>query len=128
MFASLRLLLPKDWSTAHEAAGSWFWHNVEWILQTNIVKPVRYEPALAKLVVTFDDQTKFASSATFFEQCPPGQDFLEQSNGYLHVIASVVIDRTTDCCRTPAKLVDDISALGLRHIDFGILTESMSPS
>ena len=83
MLASLRLLLPKDWSTAHEAAGSWFWHNVEWILQTTIVKPVRYERALAKLVVIFDDQTKFglqaAINATFFEQCPPGQDFLEQS-------------------------------------------------
>ena len=96
MIASLRLQLPKDWSRAHEAAGSWFWHDVEWILQTNIVNPVRYEPALAKLVVIFDDQTKFglqaACSATLFEQCPPGQDFLAR----IEVVKSIIEARISD--------------------------------
>ena len=106
---------------AENGALSWLWDNVERILQTNIGKPIRCERHHVKLLATFDDQNDFglqaAIYATFFEQCQTGQDFLEQSNVYLHVIASVVIDITIGFCRTPAKVVDDISALGLSSTD-----------
>ena len=84
-------------------------------------RPLRARPREA--CATLDDQKKSglqaAIYATLFEVCPPGQDFLEQSDVYLHAIASVVIDITIDFCRTPAKLVDDISAFGLRHRSAG---------
>merc|ERR1719396_63473 len=35
MLASLRSLLPKDWTTAHEVAWSWLWENVERLVQKN---------------------------------------------------------------------------------------------
>ena len=34
MLASLRALLPKDWSTAHEVAWSWLWDNMERLLRS----------------------------------------------------------------------------------------------
>jgi hypothetical protein len=36
MLASLRSLLPKDWSTQHEVSWSWLWENVERIMVKNM--------------------------------------------------------------------------------------------
>merc|ERR1719460_1265762 len=38
MLASLRSLLPKEWSTAHELAWSWSWERVEQLLLENMGK------------------------------------------------------------------------------------------
>ena len=59
MLASLRSLLPKDWSTGHEVAWSWLWENVERILQKMMGNPPVWERALTKLVASFDEQTKY---------------------------------------------------------------------
>ena len=45
MLASLRSLLPKDWSTNHEVAWSWLWENVERIMQKNMGNPPKWEKA-----------------------------------------------------------------------------------
>ena len=41
----------------------------------------------------------------------------------VHVIADRVFDMTIDFYRAPVMSVDDISAVGLRHVGFGILTK-----
>ena len=108
MLASLRSLLPKDWSTAHEVAWSWLWENVERLLQRDMGKPVRYERTLAKLPASIDELQKFtlraAIYARFFELAPAGQDYFKQSNTYLHLIAGKIIDMTIDFYRTPVYL------------------------
>merc|ERR1719253_1048993 len=59
MLASLRSLLPKDWSTAHEVAWSWLWENVERILKNNMGNPIKWEKALNKLLGGLDENQAF---------------------------------------------------------------------
>jgi hypothetical protein len=53
--------------------------------------------------------------AKFFAIAPAGQDFFKQSNTYLHLIATKVLVMVLDMYKDPVRMVDDISALGLRH-------------
>ena len=55
MLASLRSLLPKDWSTAHEVAWSWLWENVERIMLRVLGKPCKWEAALASFLGSLDE-------------------------------------------------------------------------
>jgi hemoglobin-like flavoprotein len=131
MLASLRALLPKEWSTAHEVAWTWLWENVERLLQVNMGKPSVWEAALTKLVASLDEATKYEIRKDiyqrFFVAAPAGQDLFKQSNTYLHLIADKIIDMTVDIYRDPVKMVDDVSALGLRHVGYAIPTEFFGP-
>jgi hemoglobin-like flavoprotein len=131
MLASLRSLLPKDWSTNHEVAWSWLWENVERIMQKNMGSPPKWEKALAKIIEGLDENQKFEIRKSiynrFFALAPAGQDYFKQSNTYLHFIADRVIDMTVEIYRTPVKMVDDVSALGLRHVGYAIPTEFFGP-
>ena len=66
----------------------------------------------------------FASKSTrvFFTAAPAGQDYFKQSNTYLHFIADRVIEMTLEIYQSPVKMVDDVSALGLRHVGSAIPT------
>ena len=111
MLASLRALLPNDWSTAHEVAWSWLWDNVERLLQVNMGKPPIWEDALVKVVQAWDEATKFELRKVynrFFTSTPLGQDYFKQSNTCLYLIADRIIDMTVDIYRNPVKMVDDI--------------------
>jgi len=131
MLASLRSLLPKDWSTAHEVAWSWLWENVERLLHKTMGNPPAWEAALAKFLGSLDESQAFEVRkqiyAKFFMSTPAGQDYFKQSNTYLHLIATKIIDMTLELYRDPVKMVDDISALGLRHVGYAIPTELFSP-
>jgi hemoglobin-like flavoprotein len=131
MLASLRSLLAKDWDSEHEVAWSWLWENVERLLNKDMGKPPLWEKAVVKLVASLDETTKYALRADiyarFFSSCPAGQDFFKQSTTYLHVIADKVIDMVVDIFKDPVKMVDDISALGLRHVGYAIPTEHFGP-
>jgi len=131
MLASLRSLLPKDWSTNHEVAWSWLWENVERIMQKNMGNPPKWEKALTKIIESLDENQKFeirkAIYNRFFALAPAGQDFFKQSNTYLHFIADKIIDMTLEIYRNPVKMVDDVSALGLRHVGYAIPTEFFGP-
>lgn len=131
MLASLRALLPKDWSTDHEVAWSWLWQNVETLLARNMGNPLRWEKALARFYNSLDDDAAFEMRkdiyARFFAQAPAGQDFFKQSNTYLHFIAERNMAMTIDLYRDPVNIADDISALGLRHVGYGIPTELFGP-
>mmetsp|Transcript_21947 Transcript_21947/g.48526 ORF Transcript_21947/g.48526 Transcript_21947/m.48526 type:complete len:1130 (+) Transcript_21947:41-3430(+) len=131
MLASLRSLLPKDWSTAHEVAWSWLWENVERLLHKTMGNPPAWEAALAKFLGSLDESQAFEVRkqiyAKFFMSTPAGQDYFKQSNTYLHLIATKIMDMTMELYREPVKMVDDISALGLRHVGYAIPTELMGP-
>jgi hemoglobin-like flavoprotein len=131
MLASLRSLLPKDWSTLHEVSWSWLWANVERILQKNMGNPEKWERGVSKLLGSLDETQAFEIRkdiyARFFAAAPAGQDYFKQSNTYLHFIADRVMQMTLEIYQTPVKMVDDISALGLRHVGYAIPTEFFGP-
>ena len=91
MLASLRSLLPQDWTTSHEIAWSWLWEDVERTLMKNMGLPARWETAYAKLLDSIDEATGFQLRRDiyikFFACAPAGQDYFLQSNTYLHLIA-----------------------------------------
>merc|ERR1719482_1921153 len=105
MLASLRSLLPKDWSTNHEVAWSWLWENVERIMQKNMGSPPKWEKALGKLLASLDENTKFEIRkdiySRFFAAAPAGQDYFKQSNTSRHFIADRVIEMTLELFQTP---------------------------
>jgi uncharacterized membrane protein YgcG len=78
-----------------------------------------------------DEEAKFEFRkdiyARFFTAAPAGQDFFKQSNTYLHFIADRVMQMTLEIFQDPIKMVDDISALGLRHVGYAIPTELFGP-
>merc|ERR1712151_1063643 len=131
MLASLRSLLPKDWTTQHEVAWSWLWENVERLLQKNMGMPPQWEKAYAKLLDSIDEATGFQLRKDiylkFFALAPAGQDYFKQSNTYLHLVATKVLIMVIDMYRDPVRMVDDISALGLRYVGYAIPTEYMPP-
>merc|ERR1719343_238234 len=131
MLASLCSLLPKDWTTQHEVAWSWLWENVEKLILKNMGKPPTWEKAYAKLLDSIDEATGFQLRKDiylkFFSLAPAGQDYFKQSNTYLHLIATKVLVMVIDMYRDPVRIVDDISALGLRHVGYAIPTEYMPP-
>ena len=131
MLATLRAILPKDWSTSHEVAWSWLWENVERTLMKTMGKPPKWQESLSKFYAVLTDETKFEMRADiyarFFVSAPAGQDYFKQSNAYLHIIAEKIMDMTLDIYVDPVKMVDDISALGLRHVGYGIPTEFFGP-
>jgi len=133
MLASLRSLLPKTWTTNHELAWSWLWENVERLLRENpfFKKASQMERALSKVLIDLDETQKYEARRKlfvyFFEMAPAGQDYFKQSNTYLHFIAERMMNMTLEFYRDPTNMVDEISALGLRHVGYGIPTELFPP-
>merc|ERR1719414_1268411 len=127
MLASLRSLVPKDWNGDHEVAWSWLWENVERMLKATMGKPQIQERALAKLWASLDDNSTMYVRrevyAKFFALAPAGQDYFKQSTTRLHFIADKVVVMTLDMYKDPKRMVEDISALGLRHVGYGIPTD-----
>mmetsp|Transcript_55859 Transcript_55859/g.102400 ORF Transcript_55859/g.102400 Transcript_55859/m.102400 type:complete len:1124 (-) Transcript_55859:82-3453(-) len=131
MLASLRSLLPKSWDSAHEVAWTWLWENVERLVLRIHGQPPVWEKALGKILGSFDEESKFELRkeiyARFFNLAPAGQDFFKQSGTYLDFIAERIMTMVTDLYDNPVKMVDDISALGLRHVGYSIPTELFGP-
>jgi len=130
MLASLRSLC-KDWDSAHEVAWSWLWSNVERLIKSSLGKPKAQEAALARFLKGLDESAHVVIRrelyAKFFAQAPKGQDFFKQSTTRLHFIADKLVAMTLDMYRNPKKIVEDLSALGLRHVGYGIPTELFGP-
>lgn len=131
MLAALRSLLPKIWTTGHEVAWSWMWENVAILLNSEMQKPGPYELALDELQGSIDENQyldlRRAVYDRFFELAPAGQEYFKQSTTRLNFIAERVFLITLELYRDPKRVVNEISALGLRHVGFGIPTELFSP-
>merc|ERR1719414_2724862 len=127
MLASLRSLVPKDWNSAHEVAWSWLWENVERMIKALMGKPAQWQKALEKLWKSLDENSQALVRrevyAKFFALSPVGQDYFKQSTTRLHFIADRIVAMTLEIYKDPKKMVEDISALGLRHVGYGIPTD-----
>lgn len=58
MLASLRSLLPQNWSQNHEVSWCWLWENVERLLQRNVGQPQKWEAALSSFFGKLDDSRR----------------------------------------------------------------------
>eukprot|EP00933_Yihiella_yeosuensis_P030274 TRINITY_DN2393_c0_g1_i2.p1 TRINITY_DN2393_c0_g1~~TRINITY_DN2393_c0_g1_i2.p1 ORF type:complete len:1119 (-),score=311.99 TRINITY_DN2393_c0_g1_i2:283-3639(-) len=131
MLASLRSLVPKDWDGAHEVAWTWLWENVERMLKSLMGRPALMEKALERLIMSLtEDNLNYLRREVyqrFFALAPAGQDYFKQSTTRLYWIADRVVEMTIEMYRDPKKMVEDISALGLRHVGYAIPTEFFAP-
>lgn len=131
MLAALRALLPKVWEPSYEVAWSWLWENVERVLLRTLGQPPAWEKRLLKLMDSMEDNQKEelrkATYARFFELAPAGQEFFKQSNTRLHFISARVMEMTMEIYNDPVNMVEDISALGLRHVGYAIPTDLVGP-
>ncbi|CAE8592944.1 unnamed protein product [Polarella glacialis] len=131
MLASLRSLVPKDWNSAHEVAWTWLWENVERMLKALMGKPQVHEKALESFIMSLSEDSRnylrrqvFKS---FFALAPAGQDYFKQSSTRLYWIVDQVVAMTIEIYKDPRKMVEELSALGLRHVGYGIPTEFFAP-
>eukprot|EP00927_Polykrikos_kofoidii_P013040 TRINITY_DN15679_c0_g1_i1.p1 TRINITY_DN15679_c0_g1~~TRINITY_DN15679_c0_g1_i1.p1 ORF type:complete len:1094 (-),score=158.59 TRINITY_DN15679_c0_g1_i1:516-3737(-) len=131
MLASLRSLLPKDWTTEHEIAWSWLWDLCERAISQSLGMPPKWERAYAQFLENLDEHTGYQLRRDiylrFFALAPAGQDFFKQSNAYLHLVSTKVLTMVVDLYREPVRMVDDISAVGLRHVGYGVSTDFFGP-
>eukprot|EP00445_Apocalathium_hangoei_P063872 CAMPEP_0204120780 /NCGR_PEP_ID=MMETSP0361-20130328/7839_1 /ASSEMBLY_ACC=CAM_ASM_000343 /TAXON_ID=268821 /ORGANISM="Scrippsiella Hangoei, Strain SHTV-5" /LENGTH=580 /DNA_ID=CAMNT_0051072017 /DNA_START=40 /DNA_END=1779 /DNA_ORIENTATION=+ len=130
MLASLRSLC-KDWGSQHEISWSWLWENVERMIKALMGKPAAQEKALSSLFNSMDENAlgtiRREVYAKFFAIAPAGQDYFKQSTTRLHFIADRLVIMTMDIYKDPKRMVEDISALGLRHVGYGIPTDLFGP-
>ncbi|CAE8705297.1 unnamed protein product [Polarella glacialis] len=131
MLASLRSLLPKDWDSTYEVAWNWLWDNVERLILRDLEKPPAWEKQLQILMDSFSPDQMYKIRATiydrFFQAAPTGQEYFKQSDTRLHFIQEKVLLTTTWRTKDPWQIADDISALGLRHVGYGIPTHFFGP-
>ncbi len=131
MLSSLRSLVPKDWDTNHEIAWNWLWENVERMLKNLMGKPQVQEKAVERLIMSLtEDSVNYLRREVykrFFALAPAGQDYFKQSTTRLYWIADKIVEMTIEMYREPRRMVEDISALGLRHVGYAIPTEFFAP-
>merc|ERR1719217_1589596 len=129
--ASLRSLLPKEWSTGHELAWSWSWERIEAFLLENMGKTVKWEKSLNTLLDGIDEATGYQIRqdiyARFFATTPAGEAYFKQNVTYLHLLVTKVLGLCVMMYKDPVYCVDDISGIGLRHVGYGIPTELFQP-
>lgn len=131
MLSSLRSLLPKEWSGEYEAAWSWLWESVEALLGVQRGRLAQMEKQLARYFASLEDKTREEISidlyGKFFEAVPAGQEYFKQSASRLTVIANRVLDMSLELIKYPYRMVDEISAVGLRHVGYAVPVEFFGP-
>merc|ERR1719464_1862400 len=101
------------------------------MIRAQMGKPVAQERALEKLLLSLDEASQGMVRrevySKFFALAPAGQDYFKQSTTRLHFIADRIVAMTLEVYKDPKKMVEDISALGLRHVGYGIPTDLFGP-
>jgi len=130
MLASLRSLC-KDWGSLHEVSWTWLWENVERMLKALMGKPQGQQRALTAFFGSLGERelniVRREVYTKFFAIAPAGQDYFKQSTTRLYFIADRLVTMTLDMYKEPKRMVEDISALGLRHVGYGIPTDLFGP-
>mmetsp|Transcript_44654 Transcript_44654/g.103135 ORF Transcript_44654/g.103135 Transcript_44654/m.103135 type:complete len:1322 (+) Transcript_44654:154-4119(+) len=131
MLASLRSLLPKEWSTKHEEAWGWLWSTFERMLKRSLDLPKKYEKALVRFFNALDEdqmtELRRSLHPHFFAVEEVGQRYFKQSNTRLNYIAGKILEMTGEFFKDPISMVERLSALGLRHVGYGSPTELFAP-
>ncbi|CAJ1346765.1 unnamed protein product, partial [Effrenium voratum] len=127
MLAALRSLVPDDWNMDHEVAWNWLWENVERILQSTISLPRTYERVVRNFLLNLSEehinQLRQLTFKIFFERAPAGQDYFKQSATRLFFILDKNNEMVMEMYSDPSKVVEELSALGLRHVGYGVPIE-----
>merc|ERR1719188_1004358 len=101
------------------------------MLKALMGKPSAWEKSLEKLWASLDESAQALVRrevySKFFALAPAGQDFFKQSTTRLRFIADRIVSMTLEIYKDPKKMVEDISALGLRHVGYGIPTDLFGP-
>jgi len=130
MLASLRSLV-KEWGSLHEVSWSWLWDNVERMIKALMGKPQGQQRALTAFFSSLGERelgiVRREVYTKFFAIAPAGQDYFKQSTTRLYFIADKLVQMTLDMYKEPKRMVEDISALGLRHVGYGIPTDLFGP-
>eukprot|EP00445_Apocalathium_hangoei_P024352 CAMPEP_0203930556 /NCGR_PEP_ID=MMETSP0359-20131031/69271_1 /ASSEMBLY_ACC=CAM_ASM_000338 /TAXON_ID=268821 /ORGANISM="Scrippsiella Hangoei, Strain SHTV-5" /LENGTH=1214 /DNA_ID=CAMNT_0050859743 /DNA_START=103 /DNA_END=3744 /DNA_ORIENTATION=+ len=131
MLSSMRGVLAKVWDSSYEVAWNWLWDNVERMLKRTLGSPAKWQVALKGMMDSWTEDDVFDIRKQiyehFFAAAPIGQDYFKQSNTRLHYIANRVLEMTGEMYADPWKMVDHLSALGLRHVGYAIPTELFGP-
>ncbi|CAK9102504.1 Retrovirus-related Pol polyprotein from transposon TNT 1-94 [Durusdinium trenchii] len=132
MLAALRSLLPKQWSTLHETAWEWLWMTVSRNLRESTMKVRAFKPYNVKLFSALSEEQldRFRKDifTHFFVRAPASQDLFKQSQTRLRYIADRVLQSSADMFqKNKDETLDDLSALGLRHVGYGIPIELFGP-
>jgi len=131
MLSSLRSVLPAEWDMDHEVAWNWLWDNVERMLKAMIGLPSTYEKAIRNMILDLSEESRDhfrkAVFSKFFSASPAGSNWLKQSTGRLYFIADRIMEISLEMLSEPHRMVDEISALGLRHVGYGVPTEFFPP-
>lgn len=98
---------------------------------STIALPRAYEKAVRNFLFSQpEDKMMFLRAQTFktfFMRCPSGQDFFKQSTTRLYFILDKNYEMTIEMFENPGKVVQDLSALGLRHVGYGVPVELFPP-
>jgi len=132
MLAALRSLLPKTWSTTHETAWEWLWSTISRNLVEATSKVKSFKPYNAHLFNTLGEEQRAHFRDTiytdFFSKCATSQEWFKQSQTRLHYIADRVLQSAYDMFHLPKEeTMDELSALGLRHVGYGVPIELFAP-
>ncbi|CAJ1460626.1 unnamed protein product [Effrenium voratum] len=132
MLSALRSLLPQTWSTEHEAAWGWLWSTIAGNLQEALMKVRAFKPFAERfhknLTSELHEQFRYRLYSVLFSKCPESQDIFKQSSTRLRYIADRVLIFSHDAYFMPTvKLVNELSALGLRHVGYAVPVELFSP-
>lgn len=131
LLAALRSTLPQLWTPKHEEAWTFLWDNVVKSVTQAMERTKPYEAALSQAYESFTPgrfrkiQKEFFTS--FFELAPIGQNYFKQSLTRLLFIADKVLTYSLEILKQPKKMVSEMSALGLKHVGFGIPTDLFTP-
>jgi len=131
MLASLRSLLPKSWSIAHEQAWIQLWDKTEAILTANMGLPAKYEKAVDKLVNSMspEEKSQFGLNAfnRLFDAEPHSEDHFKTSNARLSMLAGKSLELSMQMYKEPTRVMNEVTSLGLRHIMYNIPTAYFEP-
>lgn len=132
MLAALRSLLPKQWSTKHETAWEWLWLTVARNLKESTMKVRAFKPYNAKLFSSLSEEQldRFRANifTEFFAKSAASQELFKQSQSRLRYIADRVLQSSYDMFnKNKDETLDELSALGLRHVGYGIPIELFGP-
>lgn len=127
MLASLRSLLPKIWSIAHENAWITMWEMITGFLHTSLGLPKKYEKAVDLMMQEMDgDEHKDFGIGAFnrlFDAFPQSESYFKASNARLNFLAGKALYLATQMYKEPTGVLNETMGLGLRHIMYNVSVE-----
>jgi hypothetical protein len=131
MLASLRAQLPKSWDTQCERNWADMWGSVQECLQPKLALPGKYAKPVTTFTADIDAATQRQIGLAVFQQLfklmPESEMYFKQSNDRLCFIVEQAFRFSTNLLQEPGKTADEATALGLKHIMFGVATKYFDP-